>query len=78
MAKLFDSLLAAPVLRTFVQYLIAFCSRLQAAYDVISGVFVRPIVPDKSIQFRDPRLEHRPEAASDIISSVGIAHARKI
>ena len=36
-ADLLDSLPAAPVLRTFVQYLIALCSRLEAACDVISG-----------------------------------------
>ena len=31
------------VLRTFVQYLIAFCSRPEKASDVISGRFVRQI-----------------------------------
>ena len=31
----------------FMQYLIVFCSRLEAASDVISGRFVSPIVLDK-------------------------------
>ena len=35
--------------RTFVQYLIAFCSRPE-------GRFVRLILPDKSVKFRDTRL----------------------
>ena len=56
MAELFDSLPIAPALRTFVRYLIAFCSRQEAASDVVSGPFVRPIVPDKLINYRDPRL----------------------
>ena len=56
MAALFDSLPVAPVLRTFVQYLIVFCGRPEAASDVISGKFVRPSVPDKFEQFREPRL----------------------
>ena len=49
MAELFDTLPAASVLRTFVQYLIAFVSTLEAASDVISGKFVRPIVPDNIV-----------------------------
>ena len=49
--RLFDSLPAAPVLLTCVQYLIAFCSRPEAANDVVSGTVVRPLVPDKSAQF---------------------------
>ena len=48
-----DSLPAAPVLRTFVQYLIAFGSRQEAASDVISGMFVRLIVTDRCVQFCD-------------------------
>ena len=44
---------STPVLHAFVQYLllVAFCSRLDAASDVISGGFVRPIVPDKCVKF---------------------------
>ena len=36
--ELLDSLLAVPVLRTFLQYLIAFYSRPEAASDVVSDV----------------------------------------
>ena len=36
----------APVLRTFMQHLIAFCSRPEAASDAIAGKFVGPIVPE--------------------------------
>ena len=43
---------------TFVQYLIAFCSRPEAASDVLSGRFVSPIVPDKCEKFSDPHLNH--------------------
>ena len=39
----------------FVQYLIAFCSQLEAGSDVISSRFVRPIVPDKYVKFGDSR-----------------------
>ena len=55
-AELFDSLPAAPVLRTFVQYLIALISRPAAASNVILGCFVGTIAPDKCVKFRDPRL----------------------
>ena len=51
MSELFDSL---AVLCTFVlQYLIAFCSRLERASDFISGIFVGPIVHDKCVKFHD-------------------------
>ena len=36
-----------------MQYLIAFCSQLETASDVISGRFVRSIVPNKSVKFCD-------------------------
>ena len=32
--------------------------RSEAAYDVISSIFVRPIVLDKCVKFRDPSLNH--------------------
>ena len=55
-----------PVLRTFVQYLITFCSRPEAASDVISGTFARPIGLDKCVKFRgsssNRSLEIPPEA----------------
>ena len=47
--ELFGSL--SPVLRTFVQYLIAFCSWPEAVSDVISGRFTRLIVPNKCANF---------------------------
>ena len=53
---LFDSLPAAPVSRTFMQYLIAFSNRLEAASDVISDKCGRPIVPHKCVKFPYPRL----------------------
>ena len=50
----------------FLQYLIASCSRLEAASVVISGRFVGLTVPDKGVKFRFPRLnssgEIRPKA----------------
>ena len=56
MTELFPLLSAPPVLRIVVQYLIALCSRPEAAIDVISGLFVRPILPDKNLKLGDPRL----------------------
>ena len=53
MAELFTSLPASPVLRAFVQYLTAFCSRLEAASNVISRTFVRQIGPDKPVKLRE-------------------------
>ena len=60
MDKLLDPL-AGPVLRNFVQYLIAFCSRSEAASDVISGALVKPTVPGKHVQFRGHRSNHTRE-----------------
>ena len=36
-------------------HLIAFCSRLETASGVMSCNFIGPIVPDKRVNFRDPR-----------------------
>ena len=44
-------------LRTFMQYMIAFCSRPEAASDIISSKFVRPIVPEKRGQFRSRQIQ---------------------
>ena len=60
-AELFDSLAAAPVLHTFVQYLIASCSRLEAASDVMSGRFLGLTVPQNDVKFRDSRLNRSEE-----------------
>ena len=46
---------ARPILMTYVQYLIAFCSRPEADSDVISCRFVEPTVPDKCVKFGDSR-----------------------
>ena len=46
----------APVIRTFVQYLVAFSSPAEAASEVISSSFVGLTATDKSVKFRDPRL----------------------
>ena len=40
----------------FVQYLIAFCSRLEAASCVISGSFVGPVVSDERVKYGDLHL----------------------
>ena len=46
-----------PVLRTFVQYLTVFCSRLGADSEVIfSSELAEPIVLDKRVKFCDPSL----------------------
>ena len=61
-------------MRTFVQYLIAFCSQLEAASDVISGRFARLIVLDKCVRFRNPCLNRSrdipPEAVEAVFSIV--------
>ena len=52
-AELFVSLTTRPAVRT-MQYSITFCCRPEAAGDVISDTFVRHIVPDEAVKFRDP------------------------
>ena len=48
---------AGPVFRiTFVQDLIAFCSRLETSSDVISNRFVGPVIHDNSVTFGYPRI----------------------
>ena len=61
MDALLDSLPAAPVLCTFMQYLVAFCSRPEAASDVMSSHFVRLIVPNKCVKMFDPCLNSSQE-----------------
>ena len=60
---------AGLVLRTFGQYLIVFCSRLEAVSDVVSGRFVRPFVPFKCLKFRDPRLNYSREIPFEAVGS---------
>ena len=64
---------AGPVLHTFVKYLVTFCSRLETASDVISGKFVGPIVPNKSVKFCDPRLNLSGEIEPEVVEG-GIFH----
>ena len=60
--ELFNSLPTAPVLRTFVQYLIAFCGRPEAAGDVISGVSLDYIYVGVLVKFGD----YRPSRSRDV------------
>ena len=57
-----------------MQHLVALCSRPEAAKDVSFGRFVRPIVLDKRLKFRDPSLnssrEIPPEAVRGRFSTV--------
>ena len=68
LAELFYSLTGQTRSRvTFVQYLIAFCSRQELMSDIISVRFVEPVVADNCVKFGDHRLNHSreipPEAA---------------
>ena len=67
MAGLFDSLPTGLVLLTFVQYLIAFCSRPETACNVIACAFMGPVVPDKHVKFRDRRLNRFREIPSEAV-----------
>ena len=64
-------------LRTFVQYLTAFCSRLETVNDVISGTFVRPVVHDKRVKSRAPRLNHSREIQTEAVGG-GIFYPLKL
>ena len=46
---------AGPVLRTFMQYLMTFCSRPEVDNDVISGVDVDNVGMDVGLKFGDFR-----------------------
>ena len=70
--RLIRFLLAVSVLRTFVQYLIAFCSRLGTASDVIAGKFVELTVTDKRLRHFLNFDKCQPEVAGDVISGVTI------
>ena len=45
-----------PFFHTCVHYLPALRSRLEPASDIILGSFMRPVVVDKCVKFRDPQL----------------------
>ena len=55
MAELYDFLPATPILRTFMHYLIAYCSRSEVPRDVTSGVALERVRVDVDIQFGDSR-----------------------
>ena len=60
--------LAGPVLHiTFVQYSTEFCSQPDAPSDVISGLFVGPVVPDNRVKFVDPRLNLSREIPPEVV-----------
>ena len=61
--------LVGPVSHTFVQHLIAFCSRPEAASDIIFGASVGLIVPNKPVKFRDPRLNRFREIPPEAVGS---------
>ena len=65
--ELCASMAPAPVLRTVVQYLIAFCSRQEPASDIISGRFVRLAILDKCKKNCDHRLNRSPEIRPEAI-----------
>ena len=56
--------LAGPVLHTFVQYLIAFCSQPETASDIKSCRFVGSILHNKRVKCRDPRFYPKPSEAA--------------
>ena len=53
--------------RTFVQYSIAFCRRLEVASDVMSGRFVGLTVSGERMKSRDPRLNRSQEIPSGAV-----------
>ena len=56
MTELFDSLAGRTPFTYIMQYLIAFCSRPEVTSGVLSCRFVKPIVLDECVEFRDSRL----------------------
>ena len=72
------SMPAAPVLRTFVQHVIAFCSRLEAASDAISGTLMRMDVSDKCVKFRDPRLNRSREIRPEAVGGRSLSYACRL
>ena len=55
----------SPILGTFVQYLIAFCSRLEEAIDAISDIFIPPN-PSEAAFLTVFRYNFRPEGENDV------------
>ena len=48
-------------------YAIAFCSRPEAAKDIISGSYARLTDLDKGVKFRDLRLNRSPEMRTEAV-----------
>ena len=66
MTKLFDPLASRTRFTHFcVRYLIAFCSRPEAASEVISGIGGKQVIPDKYVKFGD----FRPSRSPDILAA---------
>ena len=66
-SRLNNGRMAKPVLHTFVQYLTAFCSRPEAANDIISSRFGSPIAIDKCVKCRDPCLNRTQEIPPEAV-----------
>ena len=49
LTELFDALSVLFVLRTFIKYSVAFRNRVETDADVMSGMFVRLVVPDMAV-----------------------------
>ena len=70
---------APPVLRTFMQNLIPFCSRSKAASDVISGWFVKPAIlafclktePSKRHPLSKPVIKYYPNQNFEFLLQLG-------
>ena len=54
-------------MRTFVQYLMAFCCRSEEASDIISSLFETPIILDKYVKYRAPRLNRSREIPPEAV-----------
>ena len=65
MAELFNSLPAAHVLRTFVRYIIAFCSQREAASEF--SKVVQLIVADESVKCRDPHSNRSRQIPPEVV-----------
>ena len=61
-----------------MQYVVAFCSLLEADSDVISGIFVAPIVSDKLVKFSDPCLKRSRHSRDGISDSFAIISDRNV
>ena len=77
-------------MRTFMQYLITFCIRPEAAGDIISGAHVGPVLLNKPVKFPEAvggsifdcfscrPYNFRSEIDNDVVSGMGIDNVGKI